>query len=77
MPYVSYITLPASSHSEGGIESVTAVQRPVVDDLWIVFSGHKGMSVDVQLYIGELHRDGVVVPLAIADLRAKRDIESE
>lgn len=62
-------TLPTGPNGHCGVESVTIVQRPVVDDLGIILSGHLGASVDVQLDVRELHGDGVVMPLAIADLR--------
>ena len=63
------ITLPACADCESGVETVTVVQRPVVDDLRVVLCRWNGMTVHVELGVGELHRDRVVMPVSIADLR--------
>ena len=62
------VTLPASADSQRGVEAVAAVQRPVVDNLRVVLSADESASVDVQLNVGELGGNGVVVPLSVADL---------
>ena len=62
------VTLPASADRQSSVKSMTAVQWPVVDDLRIVLASHHGASINVKLNFGELHGDGVVMPLAIANL---------
>ena len=62
------VTLPTGSDGEGCVEAVAVVERPVVDDLGVVLGDGEGPAVDVELGVGELDRDGVVVPLVVADL---------
>lgn len=63
------VTLPASSHNQGGIDAVGGVQWPVIDDLrsLAVWSA-VGLTVHEQFHIGEADVHGVVMPFVVAHL---------
>lgn len=45
------------------------MQRPVVDDLRVLFLGLEHLPVQVQVHLRELDGDCVMMPVVVADLR--------
>lgn len=61
--------MPACSDDEGGVDSMSGVEWPIVDDLGSLGVGRAvGLAVHEQLHVGEAHVHGVVVPLVVAHL---------
>lgn len=66
--------MPASSDRQSCVESVTVVKRPIVNNFRVILAGNHRAAIDVELNFGELHRHGVVMPLAIANLIEEKSI---
>lgn len=45
------------------------MQRPIIDNLWILLLAVEQLTINKQLDVWEVHVDGVVMPLVVADLR--------
>jgi hypothetical protein len=61
--------LPAGANSNGGVNALGRMQRPVINDFWVLFLGLEFLAVNKELDVWELDGDGIMMPLIVTDLK--------
>ena len=62
-------TLPACPNADFARNVSSIMQRPIINDLGVVLLVGPLLAVDDQVDDGEVHVDGVVMPLVVTNLR--------
>jgi len=68
MLHLALRALPAGAYSQRSVDTLGGVQRPVVNDLGVLFLGFELLSIHKELDVWELDGHGVVMPFIVTHL---------